>query len=237
MFTMTYQYRIYPSLEQEAMMVSWLETGRKVYNYALSERKDWLKSRKAQIDRCSLVSEYIIPSDAPCARLIQKIGRVHEQIKNARLDWQFKLAHRLCDRAEMIFAEDLDFRVMAKGFLGKHTLDAGLGQFLNQVLPWVCFKRGVYYSKVDASGTSQECPDYGAVVKKDLSVRVHQCAHCGSVKPRDIASGQVICARGLSGAEIASGWDLSGIEPTPQSRQDRVKEEAKGLCAEVNSAP
>ena len=424
MFTMTYQYRIYPSLEQKATMISWLETCRKVYNYVLRERKDWIKSRKAQVDQCSLVSEYIIPADAAypnyyqqkrnltqakksllhlkavhsqvlqdvlgradtafafmkqrgygfprfkkfgqyrsfyfpqlkgemfsapnfaavgrqrttgagnqiklpkigevpvvlhrpiptgfivkacrvvkrhsgwyvmltlqcdvnipdtvphgraigidvglecflstsdgeqvarprfsskhhrqlqllqrClkrkrkgsshrAKLIQKIGRVHEQIKHARLDWQFKLAHRLCDRAEMIFAEDLDFRVMAKGFLGKHTLDAGLGQFLNQVLPWVCFKRGVYYAKVDASGTSQECPDCGAVVKKDLSVRTHQCANCGSVKPRDIASGQVICARGLSGIEIAFGWDLSGTGLTIQSRQDRVKEEARVL--------
>ncbi|MGF1481857.1 MAG: helix-turn-helix domain-containing protein, partial [Cyanophyceae cyanobacterium] len=43
---MTYQYRLYPSLEQEATMVSWLETCRKVYNDALGERKDWIKSRK-----------------------------------------------------------------------------------------------------------------------------------------------------------------------------------------------
>jgi putative transposase len=73
------------------------------------------------------------------AKLIQKIGRLHEQIAASRWDWQFKLAHRLCDRAGMIFVEDLDFRILAKGMLGKHTLDAGLGQFVNQVLPWVCF--------------------------------------------------------------------------------------------------
>ena len=69
------------------------------------------------------------------AKLMQKIGKVHEQIAACRLDWQFKLAHHLCDRAGMIFVEDLDFRIMAKGLLGKHTLDAGLGQFVNQVLP------------------------------------------------------------------------------------------------------
>ena len=72
----------------------------------------------------------------------------------------------------MIFVEDLDFRIMAKGMLGKHTLDAALGQFVNQVLPWVCWKRDVYYGKVNASGTSQECPDCGASVKKDLAVRL-----------------------------------------------------------------
>ena len=54
----------------------------------------------------------------------------------------------------MIFVEDLDFRIMARGMLGKHTLDAGLGQLTNPTLPWVCFKRDVFYGKVDARGIS-----------------------------------------------------------------------------------
>ena len=403
MLTMNYSYRIYPSLEQEARMVSWLDACRGVYNYALGERKDWIKSRRCAINACSLRSEYIIPTDAPypnyyaqkkaltaakrqfphlkgvqsqvlqdvigrvetafvarkerghgfprfkkfgqyrsflfpqfkespvigsqiklpklglmpimlhrpipggfavktvrivrkhsgwyatlCiqadvsipdvaphghsigidvgleyflstsdglqverprffgklqrklkllqrrlkgkqsrsnnqAKLRKKIGRVHEQIAAARLDWQFKLAHRLCDTAQSIFVEDLDFRIMAKGFLGKHKLDAGLGQFVNQVLPWVCFKRGVYYGKVNAYGTSQECPDCGAKVKKGLSVRISHCHECGSIKPRDIAAAQVINARGFSGIENVCGWDLSGAE-FAQPRQDRVKQ-------------
>ena len=401
MLTLNYSYRIYPSLEQEARMVAWLEACRGVYNYALGERKDWSKSRRCAIDRCDLRSQYIIPADAPypnyyaqkraltaakrefphlkdvqsqvlqdvvgrveaafaarkerghgfprfkkygqyrsflfpqfkdspvtgsqiklpklgcmpivlhrpipdgfavktvriirkhsgwyatlCIqadvsipdvaphgrsigidvgleyflstsdglqverprffaklqrklkllqrrlkrkqsrsnnreKLIAKIGSVHEQIAASRLDWQFKLAHKLCDNAGSIFVEDLDFRVMAKGFLGKHMLDAGLGQFANQVLPWVCFKRGVFYGKVDPKGTSQECPDCGATVRKDLSVRVHKCGECGSTKPRDTAAAQVINARGQSGYENVCGWDLSGSFET---RQDRVKQ-------------
>lgn len=405
MFTINYQYRVYPSLEQETRMVNWLEICRSVYNYALRERKDWINSRKCDINSCSLRSEYIIPADAPypdyykqqnaltvakeklphlkdvqsqviqepirrvdtafvamkqrghgfprfkkfgqyrsflfpqfkaspiegsqiklpkiglmpivlhrpipdgfavktvrvtrkhsgwyvtlclqvdvnipdlvphgtamgidvglsyflstsegeqverprffgklqrklellqrClkrkqkrsntrSKLIQKIGRVHEQIAACRLDWQFKLAHHLCNQAQMIFVEDLDFRVMAKGMLGKHTLDAGLGQFVNQVVPWVCLKRGVYYGKVDPNGTSQTCPDCGARVKKDLSVRIHECHECGSVKPRDIAAAQVIKARGLSGIEIASGAEVSGVLETI-SRQLATKLES-----------
>ena len=404
---MNYQYRIYPSIEQETRIDSWLEMLRSVFNYALRERKDWSKSRKCAINACSLSGEYIMAADAPypdyykqqnaltaakkvlthlkdiqsqviqeplrrvdaafvarkarghgfprfkkfgqyrsflfpqfktspvmgsqiklpklglmpivlhrpipdgfvvktvrivrkhsgwyatlCiqsdvsipdvaphghsigidvgleyflstsdglqverprffgklqrklellqrrlkgkqsrsnnrAKLIEKIGKVHEQIAAARLDWQFKLAHRLCDSAQSIFVEDLDFRIMAKGFLGKHTLDAGLGQFVNQLLPWVCFKRGVYYGKVDAYGTSQECPDCGAKVKKDLSVRVSHCHNCGSIKPRDIAAAQVINARGQSGIETVCGWDLSGAG-LAQSRQDRVKQKRSG---------
>ena len=62
---MNYSYRVYPSLAQEARMVAWLEACRGVYNYAVGERKDWIKSRRCAIDRCSLRSEYIIPSDMP----------------------------------------------------------------------------------------------------------------------------------------------------------------------------
>ncbi len=407
MFTMNYQYRIYPSVEQETRMGSWLEMLRSVFNYALRERKDWINSRKCAINACSLSGEYIMSADAPypdyykqqnaltaakqvlthlkdiqsqviqeplrrvdaafvarkarghgfprfkkfgqyrsflfpqfkespvvdnqiklpklglmpivlhrpipdgftvktvrivrkhsgwyatlCiqadesipdvaphghsigidvgleyflstsdglqverprffgrlqrklkllqrrlkgkqsrsnnrAKLIKKMGKVHEQIAAARLDWQFNLAHQLCDTAQSIFVEELDFRIMAKGFLGKHTLDAGLGQFVNQVLPWVCFKRGVYYAQVDAYGTSQECPDCGARVQKNLSVRVSHCLECGSTKPRDIAAAQVINARGISGTQNVCGWDLSGAG-FAQSRQDRVKQKLFG---------
>jgi putative transposase len=48
----------------------------------------------------------------------------------------------------MMFVEDIDFRVWAKGMLGKHTLDAGFGEFLN-IVQWVCWKRGVYFAKVN----------------------------------------------------------------------------------------
>ncbi|HEY9845294.1 MAG TPA: transposase, partial [Candidatus Caenarcaniphilales bacterium] len=108
-------------------------------------------------------------------KLNQKIARVHQRIADTRKDWHFKLAHRLCNEAGMIFVEDLDFRIMAKGMLGKHTLDAGLGQFTNQILPWVCWKRDVYFQKIDAYGTSAECPDCGVQVRKDLSIRIHRC--------------------------------------------------------------
>ncbi len=39
---MTYSYRIYPDLNQEARMLTWMEQCRRVYNYALAERRDWI---------------------------------------------------------------------------------------------------------------------------------------------------------------------------------------------------
>jgi putative transposase len=167
-------------------------------------------------------------------KLQRKIARVHQRIADTRKDWHFKLAHHLCDSAGMVFVEDLDFRIMAKGMLGKHTLDAGLGQFANQILPWVCFKRDVYYGKVDARGTSQECPDCGIEVHKDLSVRVHHCHNCGSIKPRDVASGQVILARGQRVIENACGGVAAGAEVT-QSSWHPLKQELFGVTQGISN--
>lgn len=65
MLNLTYSYRIYPELDQEAQMLDWLEQCRRVYNYALAERKDWTGSRKCPVNACSIRQEYIIPADAP----------------------------------------------------------------------------------------------------------------------------------------------------------------------------
>lgn len=43
----------------------WLDICRKVYNLALRERKDWVNSRKCDINSCSIKQEYIILADAP----------------------------------------------------------------------------------------------------------------------------------------------------------------------------
>ena len=111
-------------------------------------------------------------------------------------NFHLQVAHELCDHADMIFVEDIDFRVSAKGFLGKNMLDASFGQF-RTLLSWVCWKRGKYFAEVDHKYTSQICPHCGSHTgKKELSEREHNCPECGYSTTRDIASAQVIKQRG-----------------------------------------
>jgi putative transposase len=150
-------------------------------------------------------------------QLNRKIARLHQRISDTRKDWHFKLAHKLCDGAGMIFVEDIDFRVWGKGMFSKHTLDAGFGQFLS-ILKFVCWKRGVYFDKVDKNYTSQVCPQCDAYTgKKELKDRVHVCPECGYTTHRDVAAAQIVRNRGLSGVgpildnkEIACGDGLAG---------------------------
>ncbi|MEG4323200.1 MULTISPECIES: transposase [unclassified Microcoleus] len=153
-----------------------------------------------------------------------KVARIYHTIDNTRKDFHFKQAHVLCDAADMVFMEDLDYRILAKGMLGKQMLAEGFGQF-RTITKYVCWKRGKFFGEVDARGTSQECPECGAEVRKDLSVRVHSCSSCGYTTDRDVASGQAIRNRGIelistdgqSGIQNAYADGLPGIEMS-QSR-------------------
>jgi putative transposase len=154
-----------------------------------------------------------------------KVARLHHKIDNTRKDFHFKQAHNLCDAGDMVFMEDLDYRTSAKGLFGKHMLDAAFGQF-RAIVKYVCWKRGKFFSEVDARGTSQLCPECNGEVKKDLSVRIHDCPHCGYKTDRDVAAGQNIRNRGIelistvghTGTETACADDLPGTDEN-QSRQ------------------
>lgn len=65
MLNLTYEYKLIPTDAQRKTFDTWLNICRKVYNYALRQRKDWANSRKCEIDACNISSEYIIPVDAP----------------------------------------------------------------------------------------------------------------------------------------------------------------------------
>jgi len=128
----------------------------------------------------------------------QKVAKLHEHISNTRIDFHWKVAHELCNQARTIFVEDLNLVGLSRGMLGKHCLDAGWGQFFS-ILEQCCFKRNVYFHKVESKKTSQICPNCETQTgKKDLSERVHVCSNCGYRTDRDVAAAQVVLKRGCA---------------------------------------
>ncbi|MEO0013387.1 MAG: hypothetical protein RLZZ535_1776, partial [Cyanobacteriota bacterium] len=63
MITRTYEFKLKPTARQVSIFESWLIACRKVYNYALAERKAWVNSRKCEVNACSIQQEYIIAAD------------------------------------------------------------------------------------------------------------------------------------------------------------------------------
>jgi putative transposase len=160
----------------------------------------------------------------------QKVARHHERIANRRKNYHYHVAHELCDKAGMVFAESLNVKGLASGMLSKHVLDAGWSQFLG-ILEWVCNRRSVYFAKVSAYGTSQECPECGAEVSKDLSVRIHDCPVCNYQTDRDVASAQVVRNRGLAALGIGVTEACGGDESTRPEKQEILNREVRMLLA------
>jgi putative transposase len=97
-----------------------------------------------------------------------------------------------------VFVEDLNLVGLSRGILGKHCLDGGFGQFFN-ILEQTCFKRGVYFQKIDSRKTSQICPSCGVEKgNKELSERTHVCSNRSYTTDRDVAAAQLVLVRGLA---------------------------------------
>jgi putative transposase len=117
-------------------------------------------------------------------------------VKNLRRDHHHKVALKLVRRYGLIAVESLSIKTMLKNDrLARAISDVAWGNFL-LTLRAKAESAGVAYVEVNARGTSQECPDCGRVVRKDLSQRWHSC-ECGCSLDRDEASARVILARGL----------------------------------------
>ena len=130
-------------------------------------------------------------------KLQKKIARFHEKIAKTRKDWLFKLAHYLCDQTDNIFVEDINFKSWSKGLFCQQSLDSGIGGFINDILPFICWKRGKYYLKVDKDYTSQICSNCGQHTgKKPLSQRLHVCPECHHTESRDTNAAKIIRDRG-----------------------------------------
>lgn len=122
----------------------------------------------------------------------------HARIRNARLDFHHKIARNLVNTYGFIALEDLNIKNMVKNHcLAKSISDAGWGQFIS-IVQAKAEEAGREVVLVNPRNTSQICSGCGALVKKDLSRRWHDCPVCDLSVHRDINSSRNTLALGLS---------------------------------------
>ncbi len=151
-------------------------------------------------ERASLLQRRLknkIKGSANWLKLQKKIASLHFKVANRREDWLYKLAYYFCSITDNVFVEDINFKSWQKGLFGQQIGNSAIGKFINQILPFIAWKTGVYYEKVDKNFTSQECPNCRLPNgKKTLKQRVHNCQYCGVTLDRDVAAAKVIESRG-----------------------------------------
>ena len=129
---------------------------------------------------------------------VRRLQKIHTRVKNLRREHHYQVACRLVLAYGLIAAESLNIQGMVRsGRFSRAISDAGWGGFLS-ILKHKAEKAGVRYVEVDARGTSQQCSGCHQEVRKDLSVRWHDCPNCGLSLDRDHNAARNILARGLA---------------------------------------
>ncbi|MFA0749730.1 MAG: hypothetical protein SLRJCFUN_000133 [Candidatus Fervidibacter sp.] len=166
----------------------------------LIDNPKWLRQVETKIAEKQRLLSRKVKGSKRWRRMCRQIAKLHLKVARQRRDFYFKLAAELVREHDLICVEDLNIKGLAQGNLSKSVLDASWSVFLNQILPYKAWRASRGVVCVPANGTSQTCAGCGALVPKDLSVRWHDCPHCGFSVHRDINSALLILKLGLGRA-------------------------------------
>ena len=132
--------------------------------------------------------------------LKDKIAKLHKRINCQRDDFLHKLSRTYVNNFDIICIEDLDvIGLKEKGHnngMHRSIHDASWSKF-TFMLSYKAQSAGRKLIKVDPRNTTQRCSACGSIVKKDLSVRVHECSYCGFSCDRDYNASRNILITGM----------------------------------------
>lgn len=129
-----------------------------------------------------------------------KVAKIHEKIKNIRLDFIHKLTTELVKENNIICIEDLNIKKMVKNHkLAKSISDASWSEFKRQ-LNYKTLWNDRILSIVDQYFSSSQLCFYCGFKNeeiKNLNIRKWQCFNCGEIHDRDINAAKNILQEGL----------------------------------------
>lgn len=151
------------------------------------------------------------PKGSPERRkVIRALQHAYKRAANRRRDFAHKEARKLVNIYQFIAFENLDIQDMQQN--GWKAINQGIADVAwNQFVQFTTYKAeeaGRSVALVDPRGTTQECSGCGEVVPKDLTVRKHDCPHCGLKLSRDHNAALNILRRGLASLGESPGSPL-----------------------------
>ena len=131
-------------------------------------------------------------------KAIKEVALVHEKITNTRQDFLHKLSRKLVDENQIIVAEDLCLKGLARTKLAKSIHDAGFGMLLN-FLSYKLEREGGKLVQVNrfypSTKTCSCCGFKNNLI--DLSVRDWVCPECQTHHDRDENAAKNLRQEGL----------------------------------------
>lgn len=116
------------------------------------------------------------------------VAKIHNKIKNSRLDFLHKLSFNLVNKYNAICIEDLNMKAMSKALhFGKSVADNGWGMFTN-MLEYKTIFTGKQLVKIDKFFPSSKTCSFCGAIKTDLKLsdRTYYCDCCNNSIDRDL---------------------------------------------------
>ena len=129
-----------------------------------------------------------------------KVARIHEKIRNTRINNLHKISHKLINENQVIISENLTASNMMKNHnLAKAISDCGWYELTRQLTYKADWNNRQYIKIGRFVPSSQTCSVCGHIniEAKDLSVRQWICPQCGTKHDRDINAAINILNEGL----------------------------------------
>ncbi|AFZ54665.1 transposase [Cyanobacterium aponinum UTEX 3221] len=120
MLNLSYEYKLKPSKFQIEQIEHTLDVCRSIWNFALLERIDWMRSRKSPVNACSIQQEYILSPET-------KYPNYNEQAKSLTL--ARKQNKKIADVNAQV--EQQVLRTLERAFADREKKNLGFPRFKN----------------------------------------------------------------------------------------------------------
>lgn len=164
------------------------------------KRQRWMKRDELDLKRIQRKVSRLPKDSIDRRKSIRALNHIYQRITNRRKDFSHKESRKLVNEFQIIVFENLNIKGMAKDTfktIKKGVADVAWDRFVQNTQA-KAGEAGRTVVLVNPKNTTQMCSGCGRIVKKDLSVRVHDCPHCGLKLSRDLNAAINILARGLA---------------------------------------
>jgi putative transposase len=164
------------------------------------KRHRWMKQDAKDVARLQRKKEKLPKGSKQRKKALRALNHAYQRATNRRTNFAHQQSRKLVKRYGVLVFEALDIQEMrgnGNNVINRNLADVAWGQFV-QFTMYKAENAGRDVVRVNPRGTTQDCSGCGRIVRKDLSVRVHDCPHCGLKLDRDLNAALNILARGLA---------------------------------------
>ena len=162
------------------------------------ERKNEIGVISRALSRCKRWSKRRL-------KIKNRLRRLHTRIRGHREAQLHNISRNMTRHYDGIAVENLNLKGLIEITYSKNmrkTWTEHAPGKLFDMIEWKAKRDGRQFKRVNPKNTSQECSNCREIVKKDLSIRIHECFNCGLKTDRDLNAS--------IGIRNRAGWSPKG---------------------------